>query len=43
MKKEVLMKKIKDNGFKAAETHFSGTGIRSDIPYGRLAAILKKG
>ena len=32
MKKEELIKKIKKKGFKAANTHFSGAGIRSDIP-----------
>lgn len=42
IKKGELIKKIKEKGFRASETHFSGTGIRSDIPYKRVIAILKK-
>ncbi len=43
MKKADIIKKIKKNNFKADETHFSGTGIRSNIPYNKLIRILKKG
>jgi tRNA (guanine26-N2/guanine27-N2)-dimethyltransferase len=42
MKKPELIRKIKKNNFKASETHFSGTGIRSDIPYNRLIKLLKE-
>jgi len=41
-KKEDLIKRIKKKGFKAASTHFSGTGLRSNIPYNRLLALLKE-
>jgi tRNA (guanine26-N2/guanine27-N2)-dimethyltransferase len=41
MKKEELIKKIKKKGFKAASTHFSGTGIRTDIEYGKFLLLLK--
>ena len=37
-RKEELIKKLKKEGYKAAETHFNGTGIRSDI---RLKKLLK--
>tara|TARA_Y100000294_G_scaffold174977_1_gene194092 strand:+ start:2694 stop:3809 length:1116 start_codon:yes stop_codon:yes gene_type:complete len=42
MKKEELIKKIRKKGFKTANTHFLGTGIRSDIPYDKLIKILKE-
>ena len=41
-KKENLIKKIRKKGFKADSTHFSGTGIRSDIPYNKLLPLLKE-
>ena len=41
-KKEDIIKKIKKKGFKVAATHFSGTGIRSNIPYGKLIWLLKE-
>jgi len=42
LKKEELIRKIKNMGFKASETHFSGTGIRSDITYSKLVRLLKE-
>src|SRR3989338_1866624 len=41
-KKEDIIKKIKREGYKASGTHFSGTGIRSDIPYANLFPLLKE-
>ncbi|MCH8003444.1 MAG: hypothetical protein IH934_02335 [Nanoarchaeota archaeon] len=41
-KKETIIKKIKKRGFKATNTHFSGTGIRSNISYDRLISLLKE-
>jgi tRNA (guanine26-N2/guanine27-N2)-dimethyltransferase len=37
MKKEELIKKIRKKGYKAASTHFSGTGVRTDIDYKRIS------
>ena len=34
-------KKIKKKGFNASNTHFSGTGIRSDIPCNKLMGLLR--
>ncbi len=42
MKKSELIEKIRGRGFKAAETHFSGTGIRTDISYDKLLMLLKE-
>ena len=42
IKKNELIKKIRNNGFKASETHFAGTGIRSDISYDKLMKIIKQ-
>ncbi|MBW2976102.1 hypothetical protein KY347_01500 [Candidatus Woesearchaeota archaeon] len=42
MKKERIIEKIKGMGFKAANTHFSGTGIRSDVPCNKLLELLKE-
>jgi tRNA (guanine26-N2/guanine27-N2)-dimethyltransferase len=42
MKKNEIIKKIKKKGFKAADTHFSGIGIRSDIDYDKLLTLLKE-
>ena len=42
MKKAELIKEVKKNNFKISGTHFSDTGIRSDIPYKELLRILKK-
>jgi len=39
-KKEEIIKKIKKTGFKATNTHFSGTGIRSNISYDGLISLL---
>ena len=36
MRKEDIIKKIGKKGFNAANTHFSGVGIRSDIQYGDI-------
>ena len=41
-KKEEVVKEARKAGFKCSETHFSGTGIRSDISYERLLRILKQ-
>ena len=41
-KKEKLIKRIKRGGFKVSETHFSGTGLRSDIPLGKLLRFVKQ-
>ena len=41
-KKEDIIKKIRKKGYKAASTHFSGTGIRSDIAYNKLISLLKE-
>ncbi len=40
IKKADLIEKIKKSGFKAAETHFSGTGIRSNIPHKKFVNLL---
>jgi len=42
MKKEEIIKKIRKKGFKADSTHFLGTGIRSNISYNKLVALLKE-
>lgn len=42
MKKEAVIKKIKKNKFEASNTHFLGTGIRSDIPYELFLKLLKE-
>ena len=42
MKKEDIVKKIKKKGFNASNTHFSGTGIRSNISYDKLISLLKE-
>jgi len=39
-KKEDIIKKVKRNGYMASGTHFSGTGIRSNIPYSKLLPLL---
>ncbi len=41
-KKELIIRTIKEKGYKASGTHFSGTGIRSDIPIKELIKIIKK-
>ncbi|MBI2656663.1 hypothetical protein HYX03_02905 [Candidatus Woesearchaeota archaeon] len=41
-KKEILMNKLKKIGYQASETHFKGEGIRSNMPYLKLANLLKK-
>ncbi len=40
IKKEELIKKIKNKGYKASETHFKGEGIRSNIPEKVLLRII---
>lgn len=42
MKKEGLIKKIKNDGYKVSETHFSGTGIRSNISYDKLIRMINQ-
>ena len=42
MKKDEVIKKIKNKGFKASNTHFSGTGIRSNVSYDGFISILKE-
>ena len=41
IKKEELIKRIKKNGYRVGETHFSGTGVRSNILLKELIKILK--
>ncbi len=41
-KKRDILFLLKKLGFKAVETHFSGSGIRSDISLSKLVKILKK-
>ena len=40
-KKEILISKIREKGFKASETHFKGEGIRSDIDEEKLILLIK--
>ena len=40
--KELLMQKIKEAGYKAANTHFSDISIRSGMPLKKLIDIIKK-
>jgi len=40
-KKELIIKKIKDKGYKVSETHFSSNAIRSNIKLDLLVKILK--
>ena len=42
MKKEDIIRKIKKKSFAAANTHFAGTGVRSDISYDKLLMLLKE-
>ncbi|MFH0868446.1 MAG: hypothetical protein V1831_03975 [Candidatus Woesearchaeota archaeon] len=42
MRKEDVVKKIKKMGYKASNTHFSGTGIRTNISYNNVAIVLKE-
>jgi len=39
IKKEDLIKKIKKEGFKASNSHFLGTGIRTDIEFKKLIKL----
>ncbi len=39
-RKEELIERLKDKGYKASGTHFSGKGIRSDIPLEKLLKLL---
>lgn len=41
-RKDDIIKKIKKKSFRASNTHFCGTGIRSNIPYTRLSRLLKE-
>lgn len=41
-KKELLLKKIRNIGYKATETHFNPLGIRSDIELKKLLKIIRK-
>jgi len=40
-KKSVIIKRIKKLGYRAASTHFKGEGVRSDVPYQKLAGLLR--
>lgn len=40
-KKEVIINKIKQSGYKSSNTHFKGEGVRSDIPYSKFVSLLK--
>jgi tRNA (guanine26-N2/guanine27-N2)-dimethyltransferase len=42
IKKAELIKKIRKNSFKASNTHFSGTGIRTNIDYKGFLKLLKE-
>lgn len=42
MSKANIISKIRALGYKAANTHFLGTGIRSDVPYTKLLTIKLK-
>ena len=42
IRKEELIKKIKKCGYKAADTHFLGTGIRTNIDYKGFLELLKE-
>ncbi|MCH8329132.1 MAG: hypothetical protein IIB81_01925 [Nanoarchaeota archaeon] len=42
MRKEELIKRVRKLGYKAADTHFSGTGVRSNIYYSKLLRLLKE-
>jgi len=37
-----LIEKIKNLGYKASRTHFTGLGIRSDIPFNKIRTLMKK-
>jgi tRNA (guanine26-N2/guanine27-N2)-dimethyltransferase len=41
-RKDDIIKKIKKKGFKSSNTHFCGTGVRSNIPYTKLLRLLKE-
>lgn len=41
-KKELIISEIRKKGFKAFATHFSGSGIKSEIDVGKLVRIIKK-
>ncbi|MEK6949204.1 MAG: hypothetical protein AABX34_03215 [Nanoarchaeota archaeon] len=41
-RKEEIIKKIIELGYKAAPTHFSGTGVRTNMPYNLFSKILKE-
>jgi tRNA (guanine26-N2/guanine27-N2)-dimethyltransferase len=41
-KKEAIIEKIRKLGFKAANSHFSGTGIRTDMPHEELIRLIKQ-
>jgi len=40
IRKDKFIKKIKDKGYKASETHFTGTGIRSNIEAKELKKLI---
>lgn len=40
-KKDAIISKIKNLGYKASGTHFKGEGIRSDMPFSKLIDLLK--
>ena len=41
-KKEDLIKVLKKKGFKATSTHFSGTGIKSNVDEKELVKVIQK-
>ncbi|MBI2130960.1 hypothetical protein HYU10_04285 [Candidatus Woesearchaeota archaeon] len=41
-KKEDILEKLQERGFKSSPTHFSGTGIKSDISHRELVDLLKE-
>jgi|TARA_B100001964_G_scaffold213143_1_gene249803 tRNA G26 N,N-dimethylase Trm1 len=42
VRKEEFIRKIRKKRFKASSTHFSGTGVRSNISYDKLLMLLKE-
>lgn len=41
-RKDDIIRKIKNSGYKASETHFLGTGIKTTIPNDELIELVKK-
>ena len=39
---EVLLEAIRENGYKASRTHFSGVGIKTDAPLNMIKGLILK-